>query len=101
MSQRIHRLLDGNPSQAQALATFEQILAEKEAGWCKSNPVKWNHTNPSDYVNLTIGDVPLMRSYGRPCRANWMNSVWATPESLRGVDAEVNLCISMAPNVAP
>jgi hypothetical protein len=100
MRQRICQLLNGNPSQVQALAAFDRILATKEGGWCRSNPIMWNHTNPSNYVNLNVEDVPLMRGYGRPCRPNWVNTVWATPESLRGVDAEVDLCIPMNLNGA-
>jgi hypothetical protein len=60
------------------------VLSRRWKEWQDQKPTVWS---TPDLTN-DAGEQPLMRFYGNPCRADWIDLVWETPSSMRGVDAE-------------
>jgi hypothetical protein len=78
---------------AQAEKLFAETLKRRRRDWRSSLPIVWENTD----MTGTSGDLPLMRRYGEPCKAEWLEKVWPTPTSMRGVDAECHAEVCMAP----
>lgn len=77
---------------AHALAVFDRILQRRAIEWesvsdTRSSKIAvcWENRDLSDGPS---GNMPLLRYYGVPCRGDWLPYTWATPSSMRGVDAE-------------
>lgn len=75
----------------QSLTVFERVLRRRTEEWDavtrtggRQLAVCWKNNDLSD----ESGEMPLMRYYGEPCRTDWLPYTWATPSSMRGVDAE-------------
>ena len=82
---RLKFLLRNDPTaQSQAEKLFRSVLRRRMDSWLKNKPVKWENQDMTGESE----DVPLMRWYGRACKPEWEVSVWPTPTSMRGVDAE-------------
>lgn len=83
---RLRFLLRGDPAAlAQAEKLFGETMKWRRRDWKSSQPIVWDNWK---HMTGAGGDLPLMRRYGEPCKAEWEDEVWPTPTSMRGVDAE-------------
>lgn len=65
------------------------VLSRRWKEWQDQKPTVWSTPD----LTSDVGELPLMRFYGNPCRADWIDLVWETPSSMRGVDAECSAMI--------
>ena len=91
---RLRFLLRGDPAAlAQAEKLFGETLKRRRRDWRSALPIVWDNQD----MTGDSGDLPLMRRYGEPCKAAWLEKVWPTPTSMRGVDAECPADVCVAP----
>lgn len=98
--ERLRFLLRGDSvARTQAEKLFAETLKRRQRDWRSSLPIVWVNQD----MTGESGDMPLMRRYGEPCKAEWEEQVWCTPTSMRGVDAEcpANVCTAPVDFPAP
>jgi superfamily II DNA/RNA helicase len=85
-----------------SLTVFNRVLERRKSEWESVTndsgarlAVCWNNKDLSN----NSGEMPLIRFYGNPCRADWIPYTWQTPSSMRGVDAECS--VSVVTNYTP
>lgn len=71
-------------------ADIKLVLGRRIKEWQSSGAIVWSNwtLDPSD------GNQPLLRYAGAPCKIEWVDKAWPTPNSMRGVDAESRPIIS-------
>jgi hypothetical protein len=71
-------------------ADLKLVLNRRIKEWQSSGALVWSNwtLDPAD------GDQPLLRYAGSPCKIEWVDKAWPTPNSMRGVDAESRPVIS-------
>jgi hypothetical protein len=72
-----------------ALKIFRDIIKRRWSEWTAFNPQVWDNND----MTGDTGYQPLIRRYGEPCKTEWLDPVWATPTSMRGVDAECEAAV--------
>ncbi len=82
---RMRLLLKNDPAAlVEAEATLKNVFGRRLNEWKAAGALVWDNF---ELVGES-GDQPLMRFYGKPCKIEWIDRVWETPTSMRGVDAE-------------
>jgi len=82
---RVRLLFKDDPAaRSYAEGILKSVFSRRWREWKDAAPEVWNTSD----LTGDAGEQPLMRYYGNPCKAGWIERVWETPSSMRGVDAE-------------
>ncbi|NWK54973.1 helicase [Verrucomicrobiaceae bacterium N1E253] len=93
LKQRVKVLCTNPKEQKRVLSDLDDCYRKRRKEWEKFGSVRWQEYFPKE----NSGDQPLILPPGSPYPIGWVNKVWPTPNSLRGVDSE---CQPIIPSYA-